>query len=287
VSKPNAVILGAGLSGLAAAHDLLRAGFSVTVVDAMRDLGGLASSIVIESHPIERFYHFICRHDDALIELVREFGLEHHLEWHAAKTAFFYEGKHYRFGGPFDLLRFDPVPFDERIRFGLHIMQSRFRTNWRWLDQIPAKPWVIENVGERAYDVIWHPLLKIKFGDDYEKVSAAWLWHRIWRVASSRKTLLGSETFGVLSRGTATIVDELVRRIEDAPLARLRRNTRVERIELDGGRVRGVRLVTGETIRADVVLSTAALPVLDKLLGSPEEPYFAKVGRSDTSASCA
>ena len=143
------VILGAGLSGLSAAYDLAAAGFDVTVLDSMKEFGGLASSISIGGHPVERFYHFVCRNDVALVDLVNELGLEQELEWHAAKTSFFYDGKAYAFGSPFDLLKFDPVPFDQRIRFGLHIMKSRFRKNWRWLDQIPAKPWVIENVGAR------------------------------------------------------------------------------------------------------------------------------------------
>jgi protoporphyrinogen oxidase len=78
------------------------------------------------------------------------------------------------------------------------------------LDQIPAKPWLTESIGERAYHVIWHPLLKVKFGDCHDQISAAWIWHRIWRVATSRRSMLEREVFGCLEHGAATLVDPLV-----------------------------------------------------------------------------
>lgn len=263
------------MSGLAAARDLIAAGNRVTVLDRARDFGGLASSVQIGGKWVERFYHFICRGDAALLELVDELGLGQRLSWHAAKTAFFYDGALYRFGNPFDLLRFAPIPLAQRVRFGLHVIESRRRSHWRWLDQIPAKPWVIESVGEEAYRAIWEPLLKIKFGDDHEQISAAWLWHRIHRVATSRKSLLGSDTFGVLEHGSATIVDELVRRLKAEPRCTLLPGTGVERIAWDSAGVKGVTLDNGETLASDAVLSTAALPVLDRLVGpSATEPYF-------------
>jgi protoporphyrinogen oxidase len=278
VEDKTVIIIGAGLSGLAAAHDLLGAGCHVTVIDGAKDFGGLASSLFIDGQAVERFYHFICRNDLPLLELVRELGLERTLVWQPARTAFLYEGSLCRFGTPLDLLRFRPIPFEQRIRFGLHVMHSRYRSQWRWLDQIPAKPWIIESVGEEAYNVIWHPLLKIKFGDDHDKISAAWLWHRIWRVASSRENLLGPDVFGTLERGSATIIDALVQRISAHRNATLRAGTRVRRIDLDGARVTGVTLESGERLGADAVVSTAALPVLDKLLEPQRtEPYFARM----------
>src|SRR5690242_17035916 len=79
-AEKHVIILGAGLSGLAAAHDLLKAGHRVTVMDGMKDFGGLASSVRIEGQWVERFYHFICRNDTHLVELVHELGLERSLE---------------------------------------------------------------------------------------------------------------------------------------------------------------------------------------------------------------
>src|SRR5205814_1501249 len=140
-----------------------------------------------------------------------------------------------------------------------------YRLQWQQLDRIPAKRWLIQNIGEKAYDVIWHPLLKVKFGDYHERISAAWVWHRIWRVATSRRSLLGRESFGYLEHGTATIVDRLVEWIRTQPSIDLRLGARVGPLVIRDGRVTDVR-VGAESISCDAVISTVALPGLARLV---------------------
>lgn len=269
------VIIGGGLAGLAAAYDLVQAGHQVTVLEAAPDFGGLASSLTIEGQPIERFYHFICRPDHHLIQLVNQLGLSHKLHWQQTRTSFYYNGRSYAFGTPFDLLTFSAIPWIQRIRFGLHIMASRYRDQWRWLDQIPAKPWLIENIGEDAYNVIWHPLLRVKFGLYDEKISAAWVWHRIWRVAQSRRHLWQRESFGYLEHGTATLVDPLVKWLQEHPAVTLRTGVRVQPLEIVDNQVHQIR-VGEELISADYVISTVALPTLLKLVPGQSSSYFQK-----------
>lgn len=271
----HAVILGAGLAGLAASYELASAGWRVTLLEAAPDFGGLASSIHIDGQPIERFYHFICRSDHHLTHLVQALGLGAELHWRPTRTAFFYQGQHYKFGRPWDLLRFAPVPFLQRVRFGLHILRSYYRARWKWLDEIPAKAWLIENIGEEAYNVIWHPLLRVKFGAYHDKISAAWMWHRIWRVAQSRASLLSREMFGYLTHGSATVVDALVQWLRAQPNVTLRAGARVQPLTVTEGKITAVR-VDEETLPCDAVLSTVALPTLRRLLPGQSEPYFIK-----------
>jgi len=247
----------------------------VTILEAGPDFGGLAGSFRLEGQPVERFYHFICRSDHHLIQLVGELGLNDQLRWKQTRTSFYYNGRLYSFGTPFDLLRFSAVPWLQRMRFGLHILQSRYRSQWKWLDQLPAKPWLIENIGEQAYQVIWHPLLRVKFGDYYDKISAAWIWHRIWRVAKSRRHLWERESFGYLEYGSATLIDRLVDWLRAQPTADLRTGVRVQPLEIHDNRVTGVR-VGKEQIPCDAVISTVALPVLDQLAPGQTDPYFVK-----------
>ncbi len=269
------VVIGGGLSGLAASYDLSRAGYHVTVLEAAADFGGLASSFRLEGYPVERFYHFICRSDEHLMRLVSELGLGTKLHWRKTRTAFYYNGRHYAFGSPLHLLRFSAVPWVQRVRFGLHVLRSRYRAQWRWLDQIPAKPWLIESVGEEAYNVIWHPLLKVKFGEYHDQISAAWIWHRIWRVAQSRRSLFHGETFGYLEHGTATLVDPLVERLRSDPNVVLRQRVKVDPLAVENGRIGEVR-TEGTAIPCDAVISTVALPNLDRLVPGREEPYFVR-----------
>lgn len=273
MDKKRVVVIGGGLSGLAASYDLVRAGCHVTLLEAAPEYGGLASSFKLEGKAVECFYHFICRTDAQLMKLVDELGLGSQLHWERTKTSFYYNGKLRPFGSPTDLLRFSPVPWLQRLRFGLHVTHSRYRTEWRRLDQMPAKAWIIECIGEEAYNVIWHPLLKVKFGDYHDKISAAWIWHRIWRVAASRRSLLEGETFGCLEHGTATVVDALVEWLRRQPNADLRSGARVKPLVVRDGAVTEVH-VGDEVIPCDAVISTAALPALDKLVPGRDEDYF-------------
>lgn len=245
-------------------------------------LGGLASSLTMKGETVEHFYHFICRHDDFLVDLVSEMGLERALHWRHTRTSFFHDGRMYGFGSPIDLLRFSAVPFLQRLRFGWHVTRSSLRSNWKWLDEIPARAWLIENIGEQAYEVIWHPLLKIKFGDCYDKISAAWIWHRIWRVARSRHGTFGRAVFGYLTHGSDTIIRALVAWLQAQPNVTVRTGVRVTGTDVQNDAIRGVRLgsVNGtgdEHVACDALISTVALPVLDRLVPGQTSPYFDRV----------
>ena len=269
-------IIGAGLSGLAAARDLALAGHRVTLLESAPVAGGLAASRRIKGQTVEHFYHFICRHDDFLTNLVRDLGLGAELHWRHTRTSFFHDGHHYRFGSPFDLMRFSAVPFFQRLRFGWHVSRSSLRSNWRWLDEIPARAWLIENIGEEAYNVIWHPLLRIKFGDAYDKISAAWIWHRIWRVARSRQGRFGLSVFGYLTQGSETIVRGLLDWLQTQPNVTVRTGVRVKHAVVEHDRVTGVQLEDG-VLPCDGLISTVALPQLDRLVPGQGGRYFEQV----------
>ena len=55
--KSDVVIVGAGFTGLAAAYDLTKKGFSVTVLESDDRVGGLAGSFEVNGHNLEKFYH--------------------------------------------------------------------------------------------------------------------------------------------------------------------------------------------------------------------------------------
>ena len=100
----------------------------------------------------------------------------------------------FKFNTPFDLFKFSPIPFSQRLRFGLNVLISQHRKHWYEMDKVSAKEWLIDQVGPEAYAAIWDPLLRIKFGPFQEEISAAWIWHRIHRVSRSRYGLFGGGT---------------------------------------------------------------------------------------------
>lgn len=275
-------MIGAGLAGLAAAYDLGRQGYKVTLLEASKEIGGLASSIVIDGRPVEHFYHFICMGDSDLVSLVGELGLQDKLHWRQSKTSFYYHGALYSFGTPIDLLLFKPVPFFQRIRFGLNVVESRYRKGWKALDGVGARDWLVSKIGQRAYDVIWDPLLRVKFGEFHEKISAAWIWHRINRVASSRRYLWERDQLGYLEYGSETVIGALAEHIKKMPNVTLRTGVRVEQIVSENGHASGVKLAgEDKPIACDAVISTIALAVLFKLVPDLPEDYRKKISSID------
>ncbi len=271
-SRQSVAVIGGGLAGLSAAYDLEKKGFQVTLIESSPEVGGLASSFKIGGAPIERFYHFICRSDTHLIELVDELGIGSSLHWRQVGTGYFNNGRMFPFDTPFELLRFSPVPPVQRFRFGLHILRSRYLRDWRTLEHLSAKEWLVKNIGAQAYAAIWEPLLRTKFGDDAERISAAWIWHRIWRVASSRGQLWERNRFSYLEQGSATVIDALVAKLRACSNVRFLTNSRVVKIDISEGRAQGIELQGGQYEKCDHAISTVPLPAFAQMApGLPTE----------------
>jgi len=259
-------IIGAGISGLSAALALTRKGHEVTVFEREPEVGGLVATCDLAGTRIERYYHFLCRGDDGYAALCRDLGIADRIRFRRARTGFFYEGKEYGFSSPWDLLRFAPIPFLQRMRFGVFALEARMRTEWRQLDELVARPWLIDRMGLRAYEVIWHPLLALKFGNAYDTISAAWVWHRLHRVARSKGRM------GYLEGGTGFLLDTLVGRIREQGGV-IRTGRTVKRICTQKGAVRAVAFSDGEAVECDRVISTVPLSVLADLLPEGHHEY--------------
>ena len=257
-------IVGGGVAGLGCAYFLSQRGHQVEVFEQAPVLGGLAGCFDFDGLQVEKYYHFVCRDDVDLIAMLGRLGLPDELEWRPGRMKFFYRGQLYPFGTPWDLLRFRPLSLLGRIRFGLNVALSRSAKSWERYEAVTAREWLISQIGQEAYDVIWEPLLRIKFGPYYDQISASWIWHRIHRVARSRTNILAREQLGFLKRGTPVLLDALIAELRHQGVG-LQTSVAVEAITVGPDGVTGIT-VGGQHRAFDTVVSTAPLPVLARLL---------------------
>ncbi len=276
--EPRVAVIGGGIAGLVAAYYLGRAGVPADLYEAEEETGGLARSFDLDGLQVERYYHFICRPDHELIGLARELGLGGQIIWRPTRTSFFYQGRLYPFTSPLDLARFSPIPWRARINLGLQTLKWQNLREWQKLDAIPARQWLIEHLGERTYEVVWSPLLEMKFGEAHDQVSAAWLWHRVQRVANSRKSPLHPQVMGHFQGGTETLLRRLRERIAESG-GRIFCRTPAQAVIADpagAGRVRAVR-VAGEERPCSAAVMAVPLPQAARLLPPELADYRPKL----------
>ena len=253
----NIAVVGGGPMGLATAYHLLKQGHSVSLYEADKQLGGMTASFVFDGIKIERYYHFICKADQPLFDLLVELGIADRMRWTETRMGYYYQGKQLDWGEPFALLKFPGLGLISKLRYGLMAFTSTKRSNWQKLDKIDAVTWLQGWVGQHAYDVLWRPLFELKFHHFTPNLSAAWIWSRLKRTGTSRKNLL-QEELGYLEGGSDTFLDTIAERIAELGGENHLKQP-VQEIRLVDGVLRGVVTAEGE-FEYDRVVSTVPMP---------------------------
>jgi protoporphyrinogen oxidase len=267
-------VLGAGPMGLMCAIELLKAGHQVDIYERDDRIGGMSATFDFDGLEIERYYHFICKTDYPLFELLAELDLSDKLRWTDTKMGFYWNGRLHKWGTPQALLAFDGLTWVEKFRYALHVMRTKAIRDWTPLDKIDALSWLKSALGRRAYDILWQRLFELKFYELSDQLSAAWLGTRIKRVALSRRNLL-QESLGFLEGGSATLLKAMERRIRELG-GKIHLKTGIEKITSQDGKVRGI--VTGGAERpVDRVVSTAPIQYVPMLAPDLPADFIAKI----------
>lgn len=251
------VVVGAGAMGLAAAWQAVRDGHDVTVLEAANEPGGMAAHFDLAGISIERYYHFICKTDYPTFDLLDELGIADRLRWRPTGMGFFTDGKLHKWGDPLSLLAFPGLSPIEKLRYGLLAFISTKRERWDALERQTAREWITRWVGPRVFEKLWAPLLRLKFYEHADRISAAWMWTRVKRTGRSRRSLL-QEELGYLEGGSETLVNALVEAITTAG-GEVRTGSPVLRVTSDNGAVTGVETEVG-SVPADAVILTVPTP---------------------------
>lgn len=266
------LIVGGGITGLSAAYIAAKNGLSVTVLEASEDFGGLLRTFPVGDGQLEHFYHHFFTHDAELRWLLKELHIEQELQFHPTTMGIFANGKLHPFNNARDVLRFSPIPFAARLRFGLSSLWLS-RADWRKLEGISAIDWLQKNAGKAATKAIWEPLLNIKFGPEAAKVPAAWMAGRLSQRLRSRKA--GDERLGYLNGSLQTLLDALLQALKKLGV-QLVANAPVDALLSASNGIEGAQ-AAGQEYRAKQTLLTIPNPVAAPLIAPHNAPLASAV----------
>jgi protoporphyrinogen oxidase len=274
-------VIGAGIAGLTAGVRLAEMGHECDIYERWPGLGGQVATLDVgDGHLLERYYHHLFTSDLDIAELYEELGLDP-IDWLPSSVAMFADGKSHPFTTPLDLLRFPAVSLITRLRMGVAVlMLQRRHREVEPFERMTAREWIQRAMGSQAWDRVWGPLLRGKFGDRADDISMAWLWSKLTlrrqiKGKEARQELLGYPQGGwqpLLERLRDIIEAHGGRVLIDRPVASLSRSD--SGFEIAGGGAGSFRSghdprlfePTGPSERYDAVLATVPSDVFDRML---------------------
>ena len=273
-------IIGGGAAGLAAAYELVKQGHYAEVFERAPFLGGQASTFQVGGGHLEKGYHHLFVSDVDMVALIHELGLGDKLAWLESKVGLFHAGKIWDFSTPMDLLRFRPLSLLQRIRVGWWTFVLQKTRNWQKFEGITARDWISQHMGRRAYQVIWEPLLRGKFGEYYDQVSMTWLWGKIYLRVSSRGKGFQRERLGYPMGSFGEVFDVLGDSIRRAG-GDVHISAGVDRIVVEDAGATGLEVTLSgqepETRQYDAVIATAPSYIFTRLAPTLPDDYREKL----------
>lgn len=256
-------IIGAGYSGMSAANELIKRDYEVTIYEKSDYSGGMCDTIELCGTNIEKYYRHIFKSDKYVIELIKELSLEDKLIWPSTKMGYLSGNKMYEFGTPISLLKFKPLNFIDKMRFGFNILHIKMINDYKKIEKFTAEDWLKRRIGEKAYSTIWEPLLLSKFGEEKSNVSMAWLWGKI-KLRSTSSTKEG-EQLGYIKGSYQVLTDHFFNHLKSKGV-NFKLNSTVKTITKEKGKYL-VESDNGEEKGFDYVICTTDYNCTQKILG--------------------
>lgn len=245
------VILGAGITGLIVAYELNKKGYKVLVLEKEKEVGGLLRSVKIRNYFIEAYYHHMFPDNKNILCLIKELGLIKNLIWKKSSIAFLFKDRFFELSKPSDLIKFRPLTFYDKIKFISLMLKIKLIKGSKKFDNYYAKNWIIENSSYNLYKKLFEPLLKSKFGNNLNKISALWF---IERIKIRSKGGLNMETLGYLKGGFQQLINKLVTEITKSN-SKIKTEMDVKKVILKNNEIKAINY-NNQKVRCRCVVST-------------------------------
>lgn len=206
-------VIGSGITGLAAAYELSKAGHHVEMLEKDSAAGGIAGTFGYDGFNLEKYYHHFFKSDKYTMELLKELGIQNKIHWLRSSMGFFIDGKCYDFGTPVSLLKLKPLSLWDKFKFGTATLKILGESDWKKLENITASEWILKNASKGVYDKIWKPLLVTKFSEQYRDIAMSWLWGKIKLRGNSKEN--GKEVLGYIEGSEQLMIDRLLERLQE------------------------------------------------------------------------
>ncbi|MEA2079476.1 MAG: FAD-dependent oxidoreductase, partial [Pseudomonadota bacterium] len=186
-------IIGGGLMGMALARELSSQGHLVTVFEREKQLGGLSTHQDYGPFYWDRFYHVVLPTDRFLTRFLGKLSPELEPRWVKTLTGFYVDRQLYSLSSSLEFLKFPPLSLIGKARLALTLLYCARIDDWKRLEKVSVSDWLRKIGGQATYEKMWKPLLLAKLGENYQRVSAVFIWSYIKRMFSARESASKNE----------------------------------------------------------------------------------------------
>lgn len=259
--KDKVVVIGGGVSGLAAAFALTRENIPVVLLEKEAVLGGVAASTILtDGRKIPIGYHHILGTDKSLLETIDELGLSSRIKWKPISLVASVDGRRVDLSSPFDIMMVRRLPFLSKLRYCLFGARCLLKSNWQEWEGKSIDEFISAWTDEFVLKEIFEPLVDIKFGLSSKQVDAAWLGQRLHKREAATR-------FGYLPNTSWTFeVCQAFKREIEKKKGKIILEDEPHRLVAWKGRITQLVTKKGRVIKVLAVLSTIPPPIITPLL---------------------
>jgi monoamine oxidase len=230
------VVIGAGLSGLTAARELVGRGFDVVVVEGRDRVGGRTFSGTLAGVPVDRGASFVGPTQDAVLKLAADLGCQTTPTYHAGANLIRWRGRVHRYSGTIPklgligLLDIGRIQWQfERIARGVSITEPWKSRNAAKLDSMSLGGWLRSVKATAGSHDLMAIMSRVTWGAEPDEVS---LLHALRYVKTSggldrMLDVVGGAQQDHFPRGSHEIAQRIAAELGD----RIRLGAAVSRIE--------------------------------------------------------
>jgi len=282
MTKKNIIIVGAGPAGLSAGVELAKGGHLVTIVEASDRVGGMSKSIELWGQIVDLGPHRFFSGNPLINDFFKE-AIEEDYILVNRLTRIYYGNKFFNYP-----LKIVNVLSNLNL---FTVFQILYYYSLQRINPIKNpetfEEWVTNRFGKKLFEIFFKNYSEKLWGIPCSKIDADWaaqriktlsLWGAVWSALTSNrgnkhKTLV--DQFAYPNKGTGQIYDNIAEKIRSFG-GKILVDSPVKKIILENKKAKGVLLMNGQEMMADIVISTMPMTLMLKGLNDiPASVYAA------------